>query len=205
MKSVLLTLWSLKRLFVHDSKSFKVYYPPKSSPYNSDVVSNLKKEICLLEDEKSILEFLLEDCDIELTKLYALIDATTTKIVFLEFNFLEKYKMVRLSIINNTRSREKLKNHVKFVICGLIEILSLISYWILMILMLHPPLLLLVINLIFPLRFLMIRLSICSIYRVCVSHAFWTSLAISLLLSYTNIFQAMIWLCWAILRNFLII
>lgn len=66
----------------HNSKALKVYYSPKSSLYNFVVVSNLKKEICLLKDEKDILEFLLEDYDIELTKINALIDANTTKIIF---------------------------------------------------------------------------------------------------------------------------
>lgn len=70
----------------------------------------MKKEICILEDEKTFLEFLLDDFEAKLNNLKFHANTDTTKVKSLESRMLEKMKWSRLSIFNSTILREILRN-----------------------------------------------------------------------------------------------
>lgn len=49
---------------------------------NSNVISNLKKDVCIFKDEKDLREYLLDDYEAKMSKLQAPVD-----VVLLKSNF----------------------------------------------------------------------------------------------------------------------
>lgn len=63
--------------------------------------------------QKAILESLLEDCDIELTRLHANVEANTTKVILLESTLLEKYELVETLHLQQFDFKRKVKESLE--------------------------------------------------------------------------------------------
>lgn len=95
----------------------KTQFTPESYSCNSDVIFKLKKDVCILEDEKDLRKSLLDDYEAKINKFQARDDTDTTIVKFLESSLLAKDEIVEMMF------KEKLRNFVMLVKIGLLEIL----------------------------------------------------------------------------------